>query len=60
MFDMMYPVIGYFAAILMIVAGISLIITTGNESNNPISDICFGTIIYLFGTYIIFYIALTR
>lgn len=60
MFDMIYTVIGYFAAMLMIVGGISIIITSGNDSNNPIRDICFGATIYLFGIYIVFYIALTR
>lgn len=64
MFDMIYTVIGYFAAMLMIVAGVSIIITNiitnGNDSNNPIRDICFSVIICLFGLYIVFYIALTR
>lgn len=60
MLTMIYTIIGYIAAVLMIAGGSSIIITSRNDTENLVRDICFGSIIMLFGVYIILYISLTE
>lgn len=60
MLTMIYTIIGYIAAVLMIAGGCSIIITSRNDAENLVRDICFGSIIMLFGVYIILYISLTQ